>query len=245
MRDESLDDGAVVETVALTKIFGYKRVLKGVTLQVYKGETFGFLGSNGAGKTTLLSILATVLKPTSGEAKVYGYGVRDQGLRIKQMVGYLCHEPPLYGDLTGDENLRFYLRFYPYSTRKNMEDRIGLLMDMLRISRWKHEPVKNLSSGLRKRFDIARALVHDPPLLLFDEPFSGLDIQSQRLLQDFITKMRGEKTFIISSHDILLASQICSRAAILAEGELLKVVSGSEITPEKILDTVQKGRVNS
>ncbi len=235
-----MTDQILIEIESLCKRYGYTYALKEVSLNVFTGEVFGFLGPNGSGKTTLLKILATLTSPTSGAVKVCGLDLGGSGREIRQMIGYLAHETLLYRDLTGEENIRFYSKFYHHSLGSQLQETLDNSFDFLRIARWRHEPVKNLSKGLMKRFDLIRAIIHDPRILLLDEPFSGLDMPSVSILKDFINKVRGDKTIVISTHDVGLASSLFDRAAILVDGSLRNVFGSSDISDANVKEAFER-----
>jgi ABC-type multidrug transport system ATPase subunit len=219
-----------IEIHGLSKKYGYAYALRNIALKVVHGEVFGLLGPNGSGKTTLLKVLATLTSPTYGNVREYGLDLNENGRELRQMIGYLAHEPLLYRDLSGEENIRFYSKFYKSSSSDKFQGSLEKALNLLKIARYQHEPVKTLSSGLRKRFDLARAIIHDPMILLLDEPFSGLDMESVAILQDFITSVREKKTVVLSTHDLNQAKRVCSRVALLVEGKLCQVLNGQDIT---------------
>lgn len=233
-------DQIAIEIENLSKRYGYNYALRDVTLNILQGEVFVFLGPNGSGKTTLLKILTTLTSLTSGNVKVFGLALRENGREIRQMIGYLSHEPLLYRDLTGEENINFYSKFYQLSSQERFQEKLDKAFNFLRITRWRHEPIKNLSKGLKKRFDLVRAIIHDPKILLLDEPFSGLDILSVNILKDFIKNERGNKTTIISTHDIDLAKSLCDRGAILVEGKMRQVLRSQDITNTSVKEVFER-----
>lgn len=177
---------------------------------------------------------------TSGNVKVFGLALRENGREIRQMVGYLSHEPLLYRDLTGEENINFYSKFYQLSSQERFQEKLDKSFNFLKITRWRYEPIKHLSKGLKKRFDLVRAIIHDPKILLLDEPFSGLDILSLNILKDFIRNERGNKTTIISTHDIDLAKSLCDRGAILVEGKMRQVLRSQDITDTSVKEIFER-----
>ena len=229
-----------IEIENLSKRYGYNYALRDVTLNILQGEVFVFLGPNGSGKTTLLKILTTLTSQTSRTVKAFGFALRENGREIPQMIGYLSHEPLLYRDLTGEENINFYSKFYQLSSQERFQEKLDKAFNFLRITRWRHEPIKNLSKGLKKRFDLVRAIIHDPKILLLDEPFSGLDILSVNILKDFIKNERGNKTTIISTHDIDLAKSLCDRGAILVEGKMRQVLRSQDITDTSVKEIFER-----
>ena len=229
-----------IEIENLSKRYGYAYALRDVTLNILRGEVLVFLGPNGSGKTTLLKVLATLTSLTSGNVKVFGLALKENGREIRQMIGYLAHEPLLYKDLTGEENIRFYSKFYQLSSQEHFQEKLDSAFKFLKITRWRHEPIKNLSKGLKKRFDLVRAIIHDPKILLLDEPFSGLDILSVNILKDFIREERGNKTTIISTHDIDLAKSLCDRGAILVEGKMRQVLKSQDMTDTSVKEVFER-----
>src|SRR6478736_799115 len=172
-RGEAISPDPVIRVAVVRKVFGPVPVLDGVSLDVRGGEAVALLGPNGAGKTTLLRILATLLRPTAGEVSVLGSALPPDAWRVRGRIGYLAHEPLLYRDLTGAENLRFQARLH--GLPGDGAERIGWLLDALRMSRRADEQVRNLSAGMVQRRAVCRALLHEPELLLLDEPTSHLD----------------------------------------------------------------------
>ncbi len=225
-----MTDETSIDIENLSKRYGYTYALRDVTLKILRGEVFVLLGPNGSGKTTLLKILGTLVSPTSGDINIYGLDLKTNGREIRQKIGYLAHDSFLYRDLTGEENIRFYSQFYNLSSKEKLQERINELLNLLKITRWKHESIKNLSRGLQKRFDLVRALIHDPAILLLDEPFSSLDVLSANILKEFIGNVRENKTIVVSTHDIDLAKSLSDRGGILVEGRMRQVFKSSEIT---------------
>lgn len=174
------------------------------------------LGHNGAGKTTLLKIVATHALPSSGTVKIFGENAIEKGQEVRKRIGFVAHESFLYDELTVDENLRFYASFFS-ADQKGWVD----MLEFLKLKRWRNVQVKHLSHGLRKRADIVRALIHCPDLLLFDELFSGLDVETSNLLVDYLRAHRG-KTVLVSSHSKYWARRLCSRGILLEKGRIAK-----------------------
>lgn len=236
-----MTDQTSIEIEGLSKRYGYAYALRDVTLKVFHGEVLGLLGPNGSGKTTLLKVLATLISSNSGNVREYGLNLKENGREVRRMIGYLAHESLLYRDLTGEENIRFYSKFYQASLKENLQERLDEAFNLLKIAHWRHEPVKNLSSGLRKRFDLVRAIIHDPMVLLLDEPFSGLDMESANILQDFIRDARRNKTVVVSTHEIDRAKRLCDKVAILVSGRVCQVIGGPDITDESVKKVFERG----
>jgi ABC-type multidrug transport system ATPase subunit len=226
----------LIELHNVSKKYGYVYALRDVELTIHHGEIFGLLGPNGSGKTTLLKILATLTSPTQGIVKIHGFDTATQGIEIRQRIGYIAHDPLLYKDLSGEENVNFYAQFYPHSSKQKLRIQLDQTLKLLKITKWRHEPVKNLSAGLKKRFDLTRAILHDPQILLLDEPFSGLDIESVQILCRYLQQVRGNKTVFISTHNVEQASQLCDRIALLKKGRIQRICNASDVSNKALMD---------
>ncbi|MEK6278690.1 MAG: ABC transporter ATP-binding protein [Actinomycetota bacterium] len=185
-----------IELRGLRRDFGERTALEEVSLSVGEGETLLVLGPNGAGKTTLLRVLATLLRPSAGEVRVLGCELPDEAWRLRGRVGYLGHEPLLYRDLTGRENLRFAGRLHGIGGEA-AERRIDSLLGAVAMERRADERVEELSAGMRQRLAVARCVLHDPALLLLDEPDSHLDAEGRELARGLI----GAGTRVLVSHE--------------------------------------------
>jgi len=204
-----------VETIDVSKKYGYIWALKPFSIKIGEGESMAILGPNGAGKTTLMKIIATHFFPSSGIVKIYGKNAFKDGENVRRRIGFATHESFLYDELTVKENLLFYSKVF--SVGQNFDE----LIELLNLKKWYTVPVKQLSHGLRKRADIARALVHNPNLVLLDELFAGLDEETRGLLVDYF-KNGPEKTLIVSSHEVDWAKQLCRRGIFLDKGKLVQ-----------------------
>jgi heme exporter protein A len=187
---------AAIELERLERRYGERVALGGVSVRVEEGQTLAVLGGNGAGKTTLLRVLAGLLRPHGGRATVLGAALPDERWKLPAHVGYLGHEPLLYRELTGRENLRYHadLHGVPHS-------RLPELLDQIDIADRADEPVRDLSRGLIQRLAIARAVLHDPALLLLDEPRANLDPAAAELVEPLIGRSSG-RTRVLVSHDV-------------------------------------------
>jgi len=204
-----------VEIVDVSKKYGYLWALKPLSFKIDRGESVAVLGPNGAGKTTLMKIIATHFFPSSGTVKIFGKNAFKNGEDSRKRIGFVAHESFLYDELTVEENLRFYGRFFPAN-----QD-VYKIIEFLNLKSWYEVPVKQLSFGLRKRADIARALIHNPDLILLDELFAGLDEETRTLLVDYFKNQR-EKTLLVSSHSVDWAKQVCRRGVFLEKGDLVQ-----------------------
>lgn len=190
---------AVVELTGLWREFGDRAVLRDLTFAIPAGRTMAVLGPNGAGKTTLLRILATLLRPTAGDVRVLGCALPRDAWRARGRIGFLGHEPLLYRDLTGVENLRFHARLH--GLPGGGAERIGALLDRVQMTRRADDLVRNLSAGMIQRLAVCRALLHEPELLLLDEPRSHLDPEAAALVEPLIGPT-PERTRVIVTHDV-------------------------------------------
>jgi heme exporter protein A len=211
---------AAVSIRALTKRFGATPVLRGIDARVPVGEFLSVFGPNGAGKTTLLRILATLVRPTSGQVEIFGHDpAAGAGAAIRAQIGVLSHQPLLFPTLTVAENLTFYGRMFAVS---DLSARIDALLDTVALRDDRKRLVEQCSRGMQQRLAIARALLHAPRLLLLDEPYTGLDQAGMVVLTDALRAFhqRGG-TVIMASHDFAQGLELCDRAAIVHRGRLV------------------------
>lgn len=209
-----------IQTKQLTKSYQDKIVLDSVDLAVKKGEIFGLLGHNGAGKTTTVSILTTLLKPTSGQAEVWGHDVITDSLAVQKSIGYLPESVQFYDHLTTEENLKFFGELSGLSQPK---DRIKEVLQILEFTGHDHERLGTFSKGMRQRVGIAQAILHQPKVLFLDEPTSGLDPQGVKSLRDIILKLNKEHgmTIFMNTHLLSEVTQTCTSIGILRSGKLI------------------------
>jgi heme exporter protein A len=209
----------MIEIKKLTKQADNKLILRGVDLSIKKGETVAILGPNGAGKSTLLKVLATLVKPTSGVIKINGMDLKKNHIEIKKIMGYLPHSSLLYDHYTPLENLIFFGNIYGV---KNVEQRAIALVKEVGLSFFLNEPVKNFSRGMIQRIAIARAIVHEPEILLLDEPHTGLDQGAIVILNNVILSMKAKgTTTLMVTHDFKQAAEICDRIIIVKNGKIV------------------------
>jgi heme exporter protein A len=225
---------AVIDIKGLTKQADNKLILRGIDLSIKQGETVAILGPNGAGKSTLLKVLATLIKPTTGQVMINGLNLKKNQLEIKKLFGYLPHSSLLYDQYSPLENLVFFGKLYGV---KNPEKRATELVKEVGLSFFLNEPVKNFSRGMIQRIAIARAIVHDPKILYLDEPHTGLDQGAIGILNNVIVSMKEKgTTTLMVTHDFKQAAEICDRIIILKNG---KIVDDFNIK-ERELDMVSK-----
>lgn len=221
-----------VEVKGLSKYFGPRPALRGIDLRIAKGEFLAIFGPNGAGKTTLIRILATLLRPTAGTARVAGKDLRRDGEAIRSLLGFVSHQPLLYENLTAAENLRFFGRLYSVA---ELEARIPERLEEVGLSHRQHDLVRTYSQGMQQRLAIARALLHDPALLLLDEPYSGLDPQAVERLQQVLASLaRQNKTVLLATHNLEQGWEISHRLAILAKGRVVFEASRSAVDTQEL-----------
>ncbi len=210
----------MIEIKALTKRFGSIAAVDDVTLSVGKGEVLGLLGPNGAGKSTTMKMLVGFLTPTSGTASVCGFDVIEQPLEVKKRVGYLAEGAPSYGDMTARRFLEFVAEIRGYHGAER-DRRVGESVDKAQLHEVLHQPIDTLSKGFKRRVAIAQALLHDPEVLILDEPTDGLDPNQKHEMRGLIQGMAAEKTTIISTHLLEEVTAVCTRAVIIAGGRIV------------------------
>ena len=208
-----------IDVRGLSKSYGRTQVLRDLDLQVPWGQVLTVLGPNGSGKTTLIKTLATLAKPDSGEIRIAGLSTHRSGVRVRRAIGVVTHEPLLYDGLTGAENLRFFARM---SSLDKIEDRILEVAAQMGITDRLGSRAGTLSHGMRRRFSIARALLHSPRILIMDEPESGLDQQALALLEELIANgNRTDRTILMTTHNLERGAALADRIAILARGSIV------------------------
>ena len=201
-----------------------------LTLSVTSGEIFGLLGANGAGKTTTLRMVATMLSPSEGTAGVGGYDILRQPADVRRLTGLLFGgDTGLYDRLTARENIRYFARLNDISDAES-GPRIQSLGEAFRFTEHLDRAAGKLSKGTRQKISFARAIIHDPALMLFDEPTLGLDVTAKKEAEDFILKCRDDgKTIVLSDHNLNVVERLCTRIGILAEGKLLALGTAAEL----------------
>ncbi len=205
----------VVELRDVVKKFGSFKALDGINLSIERGESLALLGPNGAGKTTVVKLISGLLKPTKGDVRVFDR-IPWKNYEVRRLMGVVSHNTFLYDDLTAYENLQFYCRLY--DTDESVIDEI---LELFGLKNRKHDLVRNFSRGMKQRLSIARAILHDPPLLILDEPTAGLDVEGRRDLIGYIAEICKEKTIIFTTHNVREAEEICDKFAIICNGKLV------------------------
>ena len=224
----------MIEATNLTKVFrdrkgGDIRAVHGISFRCQPGQIYGLLGANGAGKTTALRLLATILQPTNGTARVAGFDIREQPEKVRANVGFLSTATALYGRLTARETVEYFGRLNGLNGDK-LRRRTEELFALLGINEFADRRCDKLSTGMKQKISIARTLVHDPPVMIFDEPTLGLDVMAARTIVGFIRDCRSRgKTVIFSSHVMSEVQKLCDYIGIIHEGRLLAGGSLAEL----------------
>lgn len=209
-----------VDVSHLTKIYGQQKAVDDISFHIPKGEIVGFLGPNGAGKSTTMKISTGFLPPSSGKVEINGLDIVEKTREVKEIVGYLPENNPLYLDMYVYEYLEFVGKLH--GLRKNrLKNRINELVEMIGIEREKHKKIEELSKGYRQRIGLAQALIHDPEVLFLDEPTSGLDPNQIVDIRNLIRELGKEKTVVLSSHIMQEVEAICDRAIIISLGKIV------------------------
>jgi sodium transport system ATP-binding protein len=209
-----------VDVQALSKRFGAVQAVDGVSFQAEAGEICGVLGPNGAGKTTTLRLLATTLRPDAGTASVYGHDIRREPRAARRALGMLTAGIGLYPRLTACENVAYFARLYGLSEMQTRR-RISELFRLLEMESYADRRTDTFSTGMKQKVAIARAVVHDPPVMIFDEPTSGLDVLGARTVVDFIQVCRAQgKCVLLSTHQLVQAAKLCDRVVIVHQGAI-------------------------
>ncbi|MBE0477023.1 MAG: ABC transporter ATP-binding protein [Coriobacteriia bacterium] len=228
------DPTKALEVRDLSRAFGARKALDGVSLELPAGAFLSIFGPNGAGKTTLLRVLTTLTPPTSGEARVQGLHVAADAVELRHRIGIISHEPLLYPDLSAEENLAFFADMYGVS---RPEERIRELLVSVELDHRRLDLVRTFSRGMLQRLSIARALLHRPDVLFLDEPYSGLDPHARDILDSLIAQIRADHTFVMVSHDLAKGLELCTHALILARGRVVMFAPIEEIDAEAFAAT--------
>jgi heme exporter protein A len=217
----------------LVKRFGVKTVLRGLDFDVQPGEFVALLGPNGAGKTTFLRILASLSRPSLGEVMIAGHKLPGEAAQVRARLGVVSHLPLLYGDLTAEENLRFYARMYGIS---KYEARITEVLEMVGLDQRRRDLVRTYSRGMQQRLAIGRAVLHDPDVMLFDEPYTGLDQDASTMLDVVLKTVAAQgRTVVMTSHDLARAEELGTRFDILSRGVITATATRRQLKKSNLL----------
>lgn len=208
------------------KTFGSFTALAGITMNVRKGEFVALFGRNGAGKTTFLKIAATLMRASEGRLTIDGVASADHPEQVRRRIGFLSHNTYLYRDLSPIENLRFFGRLYQVP---DIEDRIPPLLERVGLRRRAKDPVRAFSRGLQQRLGIARVMLHEPALILLDEPYTGLDANAVQMLNDILDELvSAGKTVMLTTHDVEQGLRAATQAAIIDRGKLVLMTTADD-----------------
>lgn len=225
--------GPVIVVRKLVKRFGPKAVLRSLEFTVDQGEFVALLGPNGAGKTTFLRILASLSRPTLGEVTISGYRLPGQAAAVRRQLGVVSHLPLLYGDLSAEENLQFYGRMYGL---ERLDRRIDEVLGLVGLTPRRRDLVRTFSRGMQQRLAIGRAVLHDPEVMLFDEPHTGLDQEASEMLDTVLRQVAARgRTVVMTSHDLTRVSDLASRFDVLSKGVIKSSIQQADLVKDGLL----------
>ena len=228
----------MIEVENLSKHFGKIRAVDGVSFHLEKGEVLGLLGPNGAGKSTTMKMICGFLRPTSGDSRINGKSVLQTPIEVKRMVGYLPENAPLYDDLMVEEFL-VYVAKLRGMTKSEIGKRLELAMGMCSVSEVRNQKIETLSKGYKRRVGLAQALIHDPEVLILDEPTDGLDPNQKFEVRNLINDLSKDKCIIVSTHILEELEAVCTRALIISKGR--KCFDGR---PADLKEKSSQGRID-
>lgn len=217
-----------IEVDSIGRYFGDIKAVDGVSFQARKGEVLGFLGPNGAGKSTTMKLLTCFLAPSFGTARVGGFDIQKQSREVRAVLGYLPENAPLYGEMEVRQFLQFIAEVRIAETAKR-SPAIDRVMDMTQLAAVAEQKIETLSKGFKRRVGLAQALIHDPAILILDEPTDGLDPNQKHEVRNLIRQMRSEKCIVLSTHILEEVDEVCSRAVIIAKGKVVADKSPDEL----------------
>jgi len=235
----------MIQLIELTKSFGQLVAVDHVNLHVERGEIFGFLGPNGAGKTTTIKMLTGLLKPTSGRALIDGYDVVSHPMEAKRVIGFIPDQPFIYEKLTGVEFLKFIGSLFGMK-KEDIQWRMSDLLDLFELDGWAEELIESYSHGMKQRLVMSAALLHNPKVIIVDEPMVGLDPKGINLVKSvFRQKSREGVTIFLSTHTLEIAQELCHRLGIVNGGKLIAMGTLSELMTALEEETGQTGTLES
>jgi len=218
---------------ALSKQFGRFQAVDEISFDVQRGEVLGFLGPNGAGKSTTMKMLTCYLPPTSGTAEVNGFSINSQPLQVQEQIGYLPESAPSYNEMQVEEFLTFIGEVRGFSGTE-LRRKVGRVLELTSLQDARKQIIDTLSKGFRQRTCLAQSLIHDPPVLILDEPTDGLDPNQKHEVRELIRRMSEERTILISTHILEEVEAVCSRALIISEGRLVGLGTPDELLSQSI-----------
>lgn len=230
----------MIEIRGLVKAFGLQAALRGVDLELATGEFVTVLGPNGAGKTTLLRVLATLTKPTAGVVRIGGYDVAKAGSQVRRLIGLVSHQTMLYPHLSAEDNLRFYGRMYDVADHSDVEGRINEVLELVGLTARRSDQVRTFSRGMQQRLTIARAILHQPRVMFFDEPYTGLDQHAASVLSEVLTGVAAAgRTVLLTTHNLERGLVGSDRVIILNRGRVVHDADRAEIDPTSFAGVYQ------
>jgi ABC-2 type transport system ATP-binding protein len=229
----------MVEVKSLVKHFGSIRAVDGVSFSVKRGDILGFLGPNGAGKSTTMKMITGYIPPTSGTAVVEGFDVREAPIEVKRRIGYLPESSPAYQEMTVTEFLDFIAQVRHLGNGSDRAGRVNEVIELCRLKEVRNQMIETLSKGYKQRVGFAQAVLHDPPVLILDEPTDGLDPNQKREVRRIITGMAEKKAIILSTHLLEEVDAICTRAIIIAHGRVIV-----DETPARLRERNKSGKLD-
>ena len=219
----------MIQLINVTKRYGQLAAVDGLNLDVKSGEIFGFLGPNGAGKTTTIRVMMGVLRPTTGQVLLGGYDIEREPEKAKSIAGFIPDRPFIYEKLSGSEFLHFVGKLHHVETAR-LQRRIPELLDGLELTQWKDELVESYSHGMKQRLVVCAALIHEPGILIIDEPMVGMDPKGARTLKDLFRFLAENGTTVfLSTHSISVAEEVCHRIGIIQQGRLIACGTMAEL----------------
>jgi len=227
----------MIEVEGLSKLYGDYTAVENICFSASKGEIVGFLGPNGAGKTTTIRMLATYLPPSAGTARIAGYDIVTQADEVRRRIGYLPENPPLYGEMTVEEYLRFVadIKGVPRASRNTRVDEV---LERCFIADVRKKLCQHLSRGYRQRVGLAQAIIHEPEVIILDEPTSGLDPKQIIQIRELIKSLGTSHTVLLSTHILPEVSMVCSKVVIVSRGRIVMESALEDLTREKPLEQV-------
>ncbi len=220
----------MIEVQSLHKQYGSINAVNGVNFEVNRGEILGFLGPNGAGKSTTMKMITGFIRPTSGTVLVDNIDVQKHPVSVKERIGYMPESGPVYGEMTVEEFLTFIAEVRGFDDATTKEDQIDRVCDLCRLNSVRHQSIETLSKGYKQRVGFAQAVLHDPPVLILDEPTDGLDPNQKKEVRKIIKSMAKDKVVILSTHILEEVSALCTRVIIIAKGQVI-----ADESPESLL----------
>ncbi|MEM7346308.1 MAG: heme ABC exporter ATP-binding protein CcmA [Chloroflexota bacterium] len=222
----------MIELKNVVKTFGHRVVLRRINLTINQGDFVTLLGANGAGKTTLLHIVASLSRPTAGDVTINGYDLAESATELRRFIGVVSHKTLLYDNLSAEQNLRFYSQMYDVV---DAPQRIDTVLSQVGLAKRRHDPVRTYSRGMQQRLAIARAILHNPPILLLDEPDTGLDQHAADMLSNLLKAVGVEqRTTLMTTHNLERGVSLGNRLVILSKGKIAYDTLGKPVSVDEV-----------